>query len=446
MDFKKQEIGMLTDLYELTMANVYFNINENKTAVFNFYVRPTKKRNFFIFAGLNELIDYLLNIKFSDEDIEYLKNTKLFTDEFLDYLKNFKFSGNLYAIKEGTIFFPNEPIIQIEAPLIEAQIIETFLINTLQLPILVASKSARCFLVANGKSLVDFSLRRTHGVDAGLKVAYASYISGFNGTSNVLAGKRFNIPIVGTMAHSFILALGSEEKAFEEFAKLYPENTIFLVDTFNTLEGVKKAINVIKKLGLKHLKGIRIDSGDLVRLSQEARKLLDEAGFKDAKIIASGGLDEYEIKELLEKGAKIDGFGVGTKLGVSADLPYLDCVYKLAEYDSKPVAKFSKKKTTFPFKKQIYRKIKNNEIVEDFITKFDENAEGIPLVEKYISDGVLIKELPSIEKIRDYTLSQLELLPEELKDIYNYKEFLPRFSESIIDTINALKQKYLKTE
>ncbi len=446
MDFRKQEIGMLTDLYELTMANVYFNINENKTAVFNFYVRPTKKRNFFIFAGLNELVDYLLNIKFSDEDIDYLKSTKLFTDEFLDYLKNFKFSGNLYAVKEGTIFFPNEPIVQIEAPLIEAQIIETFLINTLQLPILVASKSARCFFVSNGKSLVDFSLRRTHGVDAGLKVAYASFISGFNGTSNVLAGKRFNIPVVGTMAHSFILALESEERAFEEFAKLYPENTIFLVDTFNTLEGVKKAINVIKKLGLKHIKGIRIDSGDLVKLSQEARKLLDEAGFKDAKIIASGGLDEYEIKELLDKGAKIDGFGVGTKLGVSADLPYLDCVYKLAEYDGKPVAKFSKKKTTFPFKKQIYRKIENNKIVEDFITKFDENAEGIPLVEKYISNGKLNKTLPSISEIREYTLSQLNLLPEELKDIYKHKEFLPKFSNSILEAIDKLKEKYLKTE
>ena len=444
MEFRKQEIGMLTDLYELTMANVYFQINENKRAVFSFYTRPTKKRNYFIFAGLGELIDYLLNIKFSEDDIAYLKSTGLFSNEFLEYLKNFKFTGNLYAIDEGSVFFPNEPVVQIEAPLIEAQIIETFLINTLQLPILVATKSARCYTVAEGRALVDFSLRRTHGVDAGLKVAYSSYIGGFDGTSNVLAGKRYGIKIFGTMAHSFILALQDEERAFEEFAKVYPENTIFLVDTFDTIEGVKKAIKVVKKLGLKSFRGIRIDSGDLVKLSQEARRLLDEAGFKDAKILVSGGIDEYEIERLLREGAKIDGFGVGTKLGVSADLPYLDCVYKLVEYNGRPVAKFSKNKITYPFKKQIYRVIKDGKIVKDTITKYDEKTEGIPLVKQFIKDGKLVEKLPFLNKIKNFSLSQLDLLPDELKDIHEYKGFLPEFSKEILQTVEELKKSILK--
>jgi len=440
MEFKKWEIGMVTDLYELTMANVYFKINENKRAVFSFYTRPTEKRNYFVFVGLKELIDYLLNIKFSDQDIEYLKSTGLFSNEFLDYLRNFKFTGNLYAIDEGSVFFPNEPVVQIEAPLIEAQIIETFLINTLQLPILVATKSVRCYTVAKGKALVDFSLRRTHGVDAGLKVAYSSYIGGFDGTSNVLAGKRYGIKVFGTMAHSFILALQNEERAFEEFAKVYPENTIFLVDTFDTINGVKRAIKVIKKLGLRSFKGIRIDSGDLVKLSKEARKILDEAGFKDAKIFVSGGIDEYEIERLLKEGAKIDGFGVGTKLGVSADLPYLDCVYKLVEYGGRPVAKFSKNKITYPFKKQIYRITKNGKFLKDIITKYDERAEGKPLVKEFVKNGELIQRLPSLEEIRRLTLSQLELLPEELKDIKEYKGFLPELSKDIIETVENLKK------
>ena len=445
MDFKKENISLLTDLYELTMAQVYFSNKENKRAVFYFYIRPNKKRNFYIFAGLKEVIDYILNMKFSDEDINYLKSLGKFSNEFLEYLKNFKFSGNLYSVKEGSIIFPNEPIVQIEAPLIEAQIIETFLINTLQLPTLVATKSARCRVVAPDKTLVDFSLRRTQGIDAGLKVAYSSFIGGFDGTSNLLAGKLFGINVFGTMAHSFILAYEDEQKAFEEFAKIYPENAVFLVDTYNTIEGVKRAINVAKKLKLKNFKGIRLDSGDLISLSIESRKLLDRAGFQKAKIIASGGLNEYEIKRLIENGAKIDGFGVGTELGVSADLPYLDCAYKLAEYDGKPRVKFSKKKITHPFKKQIYRVIENGKLKKDIVVKYDEDIkEGFPIVEKYIENGEIVKDMPDLNKIREFTLEQLKLLPENLKDIENYHHFPVVFSDTILKTIEELRKQFSK--
>ncbi|RUM58425.1 MAG: nicotinate phosphoribosyltransferase [Persephonella sp.] len=441
--FNRKKISMLTDLYELTMAYVYFKTNENGRAVFNFYIRPTEKRNFFIFAGLYELIKNILEMKFYDEDIEYLKSLNKFSDDFLDYLKKFRFSGNLFAVDEGSIVFPNEPLVQIEAPLVEAQIIETFLINSLQLPILIATKSARCYTVANNKILVDFSLRRTQGFDAGLKVAYSSYIAGFNGTSNILAGELYKIPVFGTMAHSFILAYGDEEKAFKEFAKLYPNDTVFLVDTFNTVEGIKRAVKVIKELGLNKLKGIRIDSGDLVELSKIGREILDMEGFKDSIIFVSGGLNEYKIEKLLREGAKIDGFGVGTELGVSADLPYLDCVYKLAEYRGKPIAKFSKNKTTFPYKKQIYRVYRDGYIHQDTVSHFDEKLEGEPLVKQFIKDGKLVGDIPSISKIRDFTLSQIETLPPNLKDLNNYHKFLPTFTPKIIKTIEELKKKYL---
>jgi len=477
--FNRNKVSMLTDLYELTMANVYFETGENDRAVFSFYIRPKiysksyeeetifrgdfekiyskshieetsfrvdferGKRNFFIFAGLYELIQNILSMKFSREDIEYLKSLNKFSDRFLKYLENFRFSGNLYAVEEGTVVFPNEPLVQIEAPLIEAQIIETFLINSLQLPILVATKSARCYLVADGKSLVDFSLRRTQGFDAGLKVAYASYIAGFSGTSNLLAGEIYKIPVFGTMAHSFILAYQNEERAFEEFTKVYPNDTVFLVDTYDTLEGVKRAIKVIKKLGLKNFKGIRIDSGDLVSLSKKAREILDNEGFRDTVIFASGGLNEYKIEKLLKEGAKIDGFGVGTELGVSADLPYLDCVYKIVEYKGTPIVKFSKNKITFPYKKQIYRTFKDGKIYKDVVSHYNERLEGEPLVKEYIKDGRLVRDIPSIKDIRDYTISQLKLLPDNLKDINKYHKFLPEFTPKIVDTIQKLKIKYL---
>ena len=438
----KDNMALLTDLYELTMAQVYFKKGMNKTAVFDFYTRPVEKRSYLINAGLEQLIYYLENVRFSQEDIDYLRSLNLFEEDFLDYLKNFRFTGNLYAIEEGEIIFPNEPVVQIEAPLIEAQIIETFVINTLQLPILVATKSMRCYSVARGTILVDFGLRRAHGTDAGMKAARASFIGGFAGTSNVLAGKEYNIPVFGTMAHSFILAHENEEEAFEDFARMYPENTIFLVDTFNTIEGVKKAVKVAKKLGLKTFKGIRLDSGDLLSLSKEARKILDENGFKDAKIIVSGGINEYKIKKLLDEGAPIDGWGVGTELVVSADVPYLDCAYKLVEYNGRPVMKFSKRKMTLPYRKQVYRFYENGIFKKDVIAKYNENIEGgKPLLKQYIKDGKLISKLPDINSIKEKAIKSFESLPDQYKDIEKTVHYIPEISLEIKKAVEELKKK-----
>lgn len=440
----RENMILLTDLYELTMAQVYFNKGENKTAIFDFYTRPVKRRPYLVSAGLEQLLYYLENLKFTEEDIDFLYRTGKFTDEFLDYLKDFRFTGNVYAIEEGEIFFPNEPVVQIEAPLIEAQIIETFLINTMQISILVATKAMRCFSVARGTGLVDFGLRRAHGTDAGMKAARASYIGGFLGTSNVLAGKEFGIPIFGTMAHSFILAFGDEEKAFEAFAEQYPDTSTFLVDTFDTLEGVKKAIRVAKKMNLKNFRGVRLDSGDILKLSKETRKLLDEAGFKDAKIFVSGGINEYKIKELLDNGAPIDAWGVGTELVVSADVPYLDCAYKLVEYNGKPKMKLSTKKLTYPSKKQVFRVYKNGLLHKDILGLYDEEIEGKKLLKKVMENGKVCIKLPSLKEIREKAIENLDTLPKNLKDIYSEEAFLPELSdklkEKVEKTIKEIKE------
>lgn len=436
----EKNMALLTDLYELTMAQVYLKENRTKTAIFDFYIRPTKKRTFFLNAGLEQLLYYLENIKFTDEDIQYLKE-KGFEDFFLDYLKNFKFTGNIYAVEEGEIVFPNEPIVQVEAPLPEAQIIETFLINTLQHPILVATKAIRCNIAGDFKKiLVDFGLRRAHGTDAGMKAARASYIGGFAGTSNVLAGKEYNIPIVGTMAHSFILSYFDEEKAFEAFAKQYPENTIFLIDTFDTIKGLKNALKAVKKLNMKSFKGVRLDSGDLVKLSKEVRKILDEEGYKDAKIIASGSIDEYKIKEHIEKDAPIDGYGVGTKLVVSSDLPYLDCAYKLVEYDGRPVMKFSPHKITLPSKKQVFRQFENGKFKEDTVGLYDENLEGKPLLKKVMENGKVCINLPTLEKIKEKAINNVKKLPKQFLNIGNEIEYIPSISENLKNIVEKLKE------
>lgn len=435
-----QNMSLFTDLYELTMAQVYFEKKMDKTAVFNFFIRPTNKRNYFLFTGLDFLIDYLLNFRFTEEDIDFLRSTGKFKEEFLSYLKDSRFTGNLYSVDEGEIVFANEPIVQVEAPILQAQIIETFLINTLQISILVGTKALRCFSVAPDKILVDFGMRRAHGTDAGMIAARSSYIAGFTGTSNVLAGKMFGIPIYGTMAHSFVMAHENEEKAFENFASIYPENTIFLIDTYDTIEGVKNAIKVAKRKGIR-IKGVRIDSGDLVILSREVRKILDGNGFRDAIVFASGGINEYKIKELIDKKAPIDGFGVGTELVTSADLPYLDCAYKLVEYNGKPKMKLSTKKITVPFKKQLFRIFRNGKILKDIVTHFDETVEdGVKMLKLYIKDGELVRNSPSIQDIREKTLINFKTLPDTFKSISQHMTINPEISQRLLKSTEELKK------
>ncbi|MGC9080311.1 nicotinate phosphoribosyltransferase [Sulfurihydrogenibium sp.] len=435
-----RNLPLFTDLYELTMAQVYFEKKMDKTAVFNFFIRPNNKRNYFLFAGLDLLIDYLLNLKFTEDDIEFLRSTRKFKEEFLNYLRNFKFTGNLYSVDEGEIVFANEPIIQVEAPIIQAQIIETFLMNTIQISILVATKALRCYSVAPDKMLIDFGMRRAHGTDAGMIAARSSYIGGFVGTSNVLAGKEFGIPIYGTMAHSFVMAHDTEEKAFENFASVYPENTIFLIDTYDTLEGVKNAIKVAKKKGIR-IKGVRIDSGDLLTLSKEVRRILDINGFRDSIILASGGINEYKIKELVDKKAPIDAFGVGTELVTSADTPYLDCAYKLVEYDGKPKMKLSSKKVTVPYKKQFYRIFRNGKILKDIVSHFDEIVEdGVKMLKLYIKDGEVVRRSPPLQEIREKTLINFKTLPDTFKSITQHMTLSPEVSQRLLKSTEELKK------
>ncbi len=412
-----QNMALLTDMYELTMAQSYFNAGMNDIAVFDFFARRTKNRSYLLSAGLEQVLYYLQNIRFCDEHIAYLKESGRFSDDFLSYLKKFRFSGDLYAVDEGEILFENEPFITVEAPLIEAQIVETFIINTMQLSILVATKAMRCRSVAQDTALVDFGLRRAHGTDAGMKAARCAYIGGFAGTSNVLAAKTFDIPAFGTMAHSFILAHESEEKAFSHFLKTYPENSILLVDTFDTINGVRHAVEAVKRAGLRNFRGIRLDSGDIETLAKKSRQILDSAGFEKAMIFVSGGLNEYKIKELMQKRAPIDGWGVGTELVVSADTPYLDCAYKLVEYRGRPKMKLSPEKVTLPSRKQIFRKYENGIIAEDKIALIDEKIDGSPLMKRYIHRGRIVMDPPSLEAIRKKAQESFDSLPPKVREI-----------------------------
>ncbi len=430
---------LLTDLYELTMAQSYFDAKMNGVAVFDFFVRNLKKRSYLLSAGLEQVIYYLENLKFSKEDIEYLKTTGKFSDDFLDYLKSFRFTGNLYAVDEGEIVFENEPILTIEAPLIEAQIVETFIINTMQISTLVATKALRCYSVAGKSLLVDFGLRRAHGTDAGMKAARSAYIGGFIGTSNVLASKCFGIPFFGTMAHSFILAHKDEKEAFTHFLKSYPENSTLLVDTFDTIKGVENAVEAVKRSGLKSFRGIRLDSGEIVKLAKECRGILDRAGFEDTMIFVSGGLNEYKIKEYLDAETPIDGWGVGTELVVSADVPFLDCAYKLVEYDNEPKIKLSPKKVTLPGKKQIFRKYSDGIIKSDTIGLDDEDIDGLPLMKRYIFAGELQRDLPSLDEIRKKALDSFDTLPPELKDINSDEAIKPSLGSKLQKLLNSLK-------
>lgn len=417
---------LFTDLYELTMMNAYLKAGKRETASFELFVRKLpKNRNYLVFSGLKEVVELLQDFKFSSEDIDYLHSLNLFPDDFLDFLKEFRFTGNLYAMREGEVFFHNEPVLRVEAPIYEAQLFETAIMNQVHISSLIASKAARVFSVSRGKKLADFSLRRTHGFDAGLKVARNTYLAGFDSTSNVLAGKLYGIPVVGTVAHSFIMAFESEEEAFRAYLKAFPNHGVLLVDTYDTVEGVKKAVRVAKETEVP-LKAVRLDSGNVLELSKIARKILDEAGFTDTKIIVSGGLDEYRIDEILKAGAPVDAFGVGTKVGTSADSPYIDFVYKLVEINGKPVMKTSTGKRMYPGRKQVFR----NEGY-DTVGVFGEELSGEPLLEKVMENGELLKELPSLKESREYFLSRFSKLPNEIKNIYESVEYPVRISSNL---------------
>lgn len=447
---KERNLTLLTDLYQLTMMNGYFTQGKDEdVAVFDVFFRQNDMITYSLACGLEQVVDYILNLRFGKEEIDYLKGLNIFDSNFLEYLENFTFTGDVYAVPEGTVVFPGEPILTVKAPIMQAQLVETAILNIMNFQTLIATKSAKICYAAKGDSVMEFGLRRAQAPDAGIYGARAAVIGGCSSTSNVLAGKMFDIPVAGTHAHSWVMNFKDEYTAFMEYAKAYPDNALLLVDTYNTLEmGVPNAIKVFDYLKANGHKprGIRLDSGDLAYLSKKAREMMDKAGHTDTIICASGDLDEYSINSLKNQGAKINTWGVGTKLITSADMPALGGVYKLAAIIDKngivtPKIKLSENvaKITNPGFKNIYRIYDANNMAQaDCIGLRDEVFEqGKPLVLTHptdrwkkikftdykvralqidvIKDGKLVYNMPTLSQIKEYTQKELRSFWDEYK-------------------------------
>lgn len=415
---------LFTDFYELTMAAGYFANDLNAEATFSVSVRPGNvQRGYLIAAGLADVLDILADFAFSTADIEFLRNTGHFSETFLSYLTDLSFSGEVVAMPEGTLFFPGEPFLEVTAPIIEAQLLETVVLNTIGFQTMIATKAARCIHAAQGRSLVDFSLRRTQARDAGMKAARSTWLAGFAGTSNVLAGKTLDIPITGTMAHSFVTAFDSELEAFMAYARLFPESTVLLIDTYDLRQGIDNAARVARYLQEKghHLIGVRLDSGDMAADSRGVRETLDALGYPEVKIFASSGFDEYKIAEMIKAGARIDAFGVGTKVGVSADAPYLDIVYKLARYGGRNVKKFSPGKISLAGCKQVFRKLDpDGRPLEDIIgTRREALVDTTTLLKPVMRAGRILQPHPPLDLVRRHCAQSLAALDDNYKDLMN---------------------------
>ncbi len=408
---------LLTDLYQLTMLQGYFQQGMEQTAVFEFFVRELpKERNFLMAAGLEQVLDYLENLHLTEEELDWLYKDGRFEDDFLQFLKELRFGGDVHAMAEGTIFFPDEPICRITAPISQAQLVETRIINILQFQTMISSKAARMQLAAPDKLMVDFGLRRAHGAEAGLFAARASYLSGFTGSSTVLAGQGYGLPVFGTMAHSFIQAHESEEEAFFHFALAQPDNVVLLIDTYDTEQAAHKVVKLagrLKEQGIT-IRAVRLDSGDLIVHSRKVRAILDHGALADVKIFTSGNLDEYELARFTKAAAPIDGFGIGTKMVTSADRAYLDCAYKLVEYGGIPRRKKSEGKSTWPGSKQVYRHYeKNGRLSHDILTLESDKQNGLPLIRQVMQDGKRL-ETTSLDEGRARAGKELAALPQTL--------------------------------
>jgi nicotinate phosphoribosyltransferase len=411
--------ALLTDLYQLMMVQSYYEDGMEDTAVFEFFVRRLPEhRNFMLFAGLEQVLEYLENLHFSQEELDWLERSGRFNAGFIDRLEQFQFSGDVHAMPEGTVFFPDEPVLRVTAALPQAQLIESRLINILHYQTLIASKAARCRLVAPDKTLIDFGMRRAHGAEAALLAARANYIVGFDGTATVQAEQDFGIPIFGTMAHSYIQAHQSESQAFENYAYLHPDNVVLLIDTYDTRRGAEKVVRLAKSLRKDAItiKAVRLDSGDLLDLSASVRRILDDGDCGDIALFASGDLDEYEIAELIDSNCPIDAFGIGTRLDTSQDSPSLDCVYKLQEYAGQARRKTSEGKTTWPGCKQVYRRRANDGSFNgDLVTlASDVRGDGEALIVPVMRKGKRIKPAETLKRIRDRSSDQLASLPKHL--------------------------------
>ena len=410
---------LLTDLYQLNMLQAYLDHGETRAAVFEFFIRKLPaRRGFLIAAGLEQVLDFLENLRFSAEEIDWLACTGRFDKALLGHLAELRFTGDVHAMPEGTVFFADEPILRVTAPLPQAQLIETRLINLLHFQSLIASKAARMMLAAPGKLLVDFGLRRAHGAEAGLMAARASYLAGFAGTATVLAGKRFDIPIFGTMAHSFIQTYDDEAEAFAAFAQSRPENLTILIDTYDTEAAARKVVTLAPRLAARGItvRAVRLDSGDLTTLSKSVRRIFDQGGLPDVRIFASGGLDEDSVARMLQAGAPIDGFGLGTSLTTSSDVPALDCVYKLQEYAGLPRRKRSVGKATWPGRKQVWRRYgADDRMTGDVLSLETDQQAGEPLIQLVMQGGRRVSALPGLAESRARAARDLARLPEPLR-------------------------------
>ena len=418
------EVSLLIDQYELAMSASYLSQGKNEPAIFELFVRRLPlNREWLLAAGLGPTLELIRELRFGDRELRYLRSLELFADDFIDYLAAFRFSGDLEAMPEGTACFANEPLIRVTAPRIEAQLLETLLLNQINFQTMIATKAARVVLAAGGgepgagERVVDFSPRRDHGADAAMKVARSAAVAGCGGTSNVGAAMRYGLRPVGTMAHSYVLSFGSEEAAFRAFMEDFPESAVILVDTYDTLEGVRRAVAASRDAGIR-LAGVRLDSGDLLELSVAARRLLDEAGMSETQIAASGDLEEGRIAQLVAAGAPVDLWGVGTELGTSRDSPVVNGVYKLVADRRgdgwRGVWKHSPDKETVPGPKQVFRRYDGAFMSADVIAGADERLDGEPLLVPAMRDGEPVRR-ESLEEIRERSAAQLAALPERLR-------------------------------
>jgi len=441
---KVENLTLLTDLYQLTMAQAYFRELRMEPATFSLFIRSyPPNRGYFVAAGLKDVLDYLQTLSFDTDALEYLASQNLFSDDFLNYLGDLKFTGDVWAIPEGRIFFADEPVLEITAPIIEAQLVETFVINQIHLQSLIATKASRCVHSAAGRPVVDFALRRTHGTDAGMKVARASYLAGFAGTSNVKAGQQYGIPLVGTMAHSFVMSFEREIDAFRAYVASFPEHAILLIDTYETLSGAKNAVQVANEMIARgqNLIAVRIDSGDLAAQARAVRAIFDQADLREVRIIGSGGLDEFDLSEFSAANVPFDSYGVGTKMGMSADAPWTDMSYKLVEYHDRPVLKRSTGKISWPGRKQLFRwHDGTGQFVRDVIAQRDEKLSGEALLKEVMQAGKLRGDSPSLIESRKVFAEDFAALPVNLKLIRDPARYPVEFSAKL----NALREAVMR--
>jgi nicotinate phosphoribosyltransferase len=430
--------ALLTDLYQLSMLEVYHDRGMTGTAVFELFVRKLPEgRNFLVAAGLEQALDFLENLRFTDDELAWLADSGHFNRSFVDNLADLRFTGDVDAMAEGTPFFADEPILRVVAPLPQAQLVETRLMNLLHLQTLIASKAVRCVLAAHGKLLVDFGLRRAHGEEAGLLSTRASYLAGFDGSANVLAGRLWGLPLFGTMAHSYIQAHDSEIEAFEHFARSRPHANTMLIDSYDTEAAAEQLPALAARLAADgiNIQAVRLDSGNLADHARRVRAILDAGGLTGVTIFASGNLDEFRLRDLVAVGAPIDGFGVGTRMNTSADHPYLDCAYKLQEYAGRPRRKRSEGKATWPGRKQVYRRLDGDGLIaSDLLTTMDDEQPGEPLLQPVMHAGRRLAPSPPLAQVRDRCAAELARLPALLRSL----EAAPHYPVVVSDALRQL--------